>query len=241
MNKLTQVFNYEDRAVRTVLVDGEPWFVAKDVCEVLEIANASDALKRLDEDEVDSTEVTDSLGRNQGTNIVNEPGLYALILGSRKPEARQFKRWVTHEVLPTIRRTGSYGSQLPQNFAEALRLAADQAELIDRQTKQLEAARPKVQFYDAVASSRDAIPIGQAAKLLGLRGVGRNNLFRFLREQKILMADNIPYQEYVDRGYFRTIEQKWTTRDGETRISIKTLVYQRGLEFIRRKLEKEVS
>jgi len=108
MDKLSQVFQYEDKPVRTVVVNGEPWFVAKDVCDVLEIANSSDALKRLDEDEVDSTEVTDALGRKQVTNIVNEPGLYALILGSRKPEAKLFQRWVRHEVLPAIRQTGMY-------------------------------------------------------------------------------------------------------------------------------------
>lgn len=239
MDKLTQVFEYESRPVRTVLVDGEPWFVAKDVCDVLEIANSSDALRRLDSDEVDSTEVTDSLGRNQVTNIVNEPGLYALILGSRKPEARLFKRWVTHEVLPSIRRTGVYSAQLPKTLSEALYLAAEQAAMLEHQQRLLEAAKPKTEFFDAVASSKDAIQIGDAAKVLAIPGMGRNKLFEFLREQGVLMKDNIPYQEYIDRGYFRTIEQKWTTREGETRISIKTLVYQRGLDYIRRLLKSE--
>lgn len=240
MDKLTQVFEYESKPVRTVLVDGEPWFVAKDVCDILEIGNPSDAMKRLDDDERALVSIE---GASNGlpVNAVNEPGLYNLVMGSRKPEAKLFQRWVRHEVLPSIRRTGTYGNQIPATYAEALRLAADQAELIEQQAKQLEAAKPKVQFFNAVANSRDAIPMGQAAKVLGIKGMGQNNLFKFLRDESILMSDNIPYQEYIDRGYFRTIEQKWTTRDGETRISIKTLVYQKGLNFIRRRLEREVS
>lgn len=238
MDKLTQVFEYENRPVRTVLVDGEPWFVAKDVCEVLDISKHRDAVARLDDDERGPV-LVDTPGGPQQMIAVNEPGLYALIMTSRKPEARQFKRWVTHEVLPSIRRTGSYSAQLPKTFSEALYLAAEQAAMLEHQQRLLEAAKPKVEFFDAVASSKDAIQIGDAAKVLGIPGMGRNKLFEFLRAQGVLMKDNIPYQEYIDRGYFRTIEQKWTTRDGETRISIKTLVYQRGLDYIRRLLKDD--
>lgn len=104
-------FNYEGRHVRTVVVDDEPWWVAKDVCEVLEITNHRDAVGRLDDDEKDAVGLTDAIGRTQETTVVNEPGLYTLILGSRKPEAKAFKRWITHEVLPTIRKTGTYSTQ----------------------------------------------------------------------------------------------------------------------------------
>jgi prophage antirepressor-like protein len=106
-----KVFKYNGSQVRTIMQDGEPWFVAKDVCEILELGNITLALDRLEEDEFSSTKVTDSLGREQETYIVNEPGLYSLVLGSRKPEAKQFKRWITHEVLPTIRQTGSYSTK----------------------------------------------------------------------------------------------------------------------------------
>lgn len=108
MNELAKVFNYEATEVRTFLVDGQPWFVAKDICNILDIKNATDSLKNLDQDDLDTTEVIDSLGRPQITNIVNESGLYQLIFQSRKPEAKNFKRWVTHEVLPSIRKTGTY-------------------------------------------------------------------------------------------------------------------------------------
>ncbi|MCM3294247.1 Bro-N domain-containing protein, partial [Paenibacillus sp. MER 180] len=121
MNQL-QVFNFSGNDIRVVTKDGQPWWVAKDVCEVLEIKNNRDALARLDEDEkgVDST---DTLGGAQQVQVVNEPGLYSLILGSRKPEAKQFKRWITHEVIPTIRKTGAYSvPTLTPNEAIALSL-----------------------------------------------------------------------------------------------------------------------
>lgn len=104
MNQIQKLFNYHGSQLRTVVVDNEPWFVAKDVCEILEIKNPTDALKRLDEDE----RARFNLGRQGDTNIVNEYGLYNLVLGSRKPEAKEFKRWITHEVIPSIRKTGSY-------------------------------------------------------------------------------------------------------------------------------------
>ncbi|MCY8083248.1 ORF6C domain-containing protein [Bacillus inaquosorum] len=111
MNQLQQVFNYQDQQVRTVVKDGQPWFVAKDVCNVLNHSNHKVAVSRLDEDEVSKVYLTDSLGRNQKTTVANEAGLYSLILTSNKPEAKQFKRWITHEVIPTIRKTGAYNQQ----------------------------------------------------------------------------------------------------------------------------------
>jgi len=102
MHQLQRIFVFNGKPVRTLVINNEPWFVAKDVCEILEISNPTMALQRLDEDERSKF----NLGRQGETNIVNEPGLYTLILGSRKPEAKQFKRWITHEVIPTIRKTG---------------------------------------------------------------------------------------------------------------------------------------
>lgn len=107
MDKLTQVFRYEDQPVRTVVMDGQPWFVAKDVCDILELGDVSKAVSRLDEDEKGTNSIP-TPGGNQEMLVINEPGLYSLILGSRKPEAKLFKRWVVHEVLPAIRQTGMY-------------------------------------------------------------------------------------------------------------------------------------
>ena len=112
-------FTYNSQQVRTIIKDGEPWFVAKDVCDILEIGNANMAAARLDDDEVSQTEVIDSVGRLQNTNIINESGLYNLILRSDKPQAKPFRKWVTSEVLPSIRKTGSY-SVKPVTALEAL-------------------------------------------------------------------------------------------------------------------------
>lgn len=116
MNQLQRVFNYQGAQIRTVTKDGEIWFVAKDVCDALGILDARKSVNLLDEDERNSIPVIDSLGRNQETLIINEPGLYSLILKSRKPEAKAFKRWITHEVLPSIRQTGQYQNPYQTQF-----------------------------------------------------------------------------------------------------------------------------
>ena len=244
MSNLPQVFNYQDHNVRTVLIDGEPWFVAKDVCDILELEQVSRAMDRLDTDERALLKVTHPQSPDKliEVNGVNEPGLYQLIFASNKPEAKQFKRWITHEVIPTIRKTGSYSIQqkLPQSYAQALRELAETVEQKEKLEKENQKMQPKAEFFDAVVDSKDAIPIGDAAKVLDM-GYGRNKLFQKLRDEGVLMQNNVPYQHYIDRGYFRVVEQKWTTPAGETKISIKTLVYQRGLDYIRRLLQKQTA
>lgn len=108
---IQQLFQYNGNQVRTVSIDGEPWFLVKDVCDILELTNQGNAVARLDEDEKQTIRLTDTLSRNPNMTIVNEPGLYSLINRSRKPEAKVFQRWVNHEVLPSIRKTGSYSVQ----------------------------------------------------------------------------------------------------------------------------------
>ena len=132
------VFNYESQPIRTVSVDGEPWFVLKDVCDVLGISHVTNTARRLEEDEVAQTDLIDSKGRNQRAYIVNEPGLYNVILRSDKPEAKAFKRWVTHEVLPVLRRTGSY-QVAPLSTAEQLLQSAQLMVEHERRMKELEA------------------------------------------------------------------------------------------------------
>lgn len=126
-----QIFNYQSNEVRTVEMDGEPWFVLKDVCTVLGISHITDTAKRMDEDEVGQTEVIDSMGRKQSTYIINESGLYNVILRSDKPEAKPFRKWVTSEVLPQIRKTGSY--MLPKMTKEMQAIF-----LLDNRTAQLD-------------------------------------------------------------------------------------------------------
>ncbi len=127
---------------------------------------------------------------------------------------------------------------VPTTFAEALRLAADQQEKIEEQAKLLEEQKPKVEFFDTVADSKTAISMNDVAKVLGIKGMGRNNLFEFLRNEKILMSNNVPFQIYVDRGYFRVIEQKYM-KNGEPCMNIKTLVYQKGVDFISKTIKNK--
>lgn len=134
MNNELQIFNYQSREVRTVIIDGEPWFVLKDVCAVLGIADHKVAARRLEEDEVCQIPLTDSLGRMQETSIINESGLYNVILRSDKPEAKPFRKWVTGKVLPSIRKTGSYGSRTVLSPAEQL---LEQAKLMVEQEKRI--------------------------------------------------------------------------------------------------------
>ncbi|KQQ65730.1 phage antirepressor KilAC domain-containing protein [Microbacterium sp. Leaf320] len=173
-----EVFRYEDAELRTILIDGQPWFSAIDVCDVLEIGNASQALTRLDADER-------TLISNEGRslNVVSEAGLFSLILGSRKPEARAFKRWVTHEVLPSIHRTGAY--VVPESPEQLMARAVIQAqELIARKDEQIAALAPRAEAWDELASAEGDYEVGDAAKILARAGVetGRQRLFTQLAD-----------------------------------------------------------
>lgn len=154
MNALT-LFNYQNQDVRTVIIEGEPWFVLADVCRVLEIANPSDTATRLDSDALGTAEVIDVLGRPQQARTVSESGLYEVVFLSRKPEARAFKRWITHEVIPAIRKTGSYSVAAPaptelsrRDLARMIIAAEDEA---DRQRERAEVAEG---FRDMVERSK---------------------------------------------------------------------------------------
>lgn len=233
MNELQIFNNAEFGEVRTVEINGEPWFVASDICKALELSNTTVAMERLDDDEKSKF----NLGLSGGdTNCVNEYGLYTLVLASRKENARRFRRWITHDVIPQIRETGGY--HLPQTYAEALRALADKAEQAEQLRIENEEMKPKAEFFDAVTDSKDAIPMAEVAKVLNM-GIGRNTLFKLLRQMRILQSDSVPYQEYIDRGYFRVVEQKYAKPYGEIGINIKTLVFQKGVDFIRKQLIKE--
>lgn len=127
--------------------------------------------------------------------------------------------------------------EIPNSFSEALMLAAKQAEQIELQQSQIKILEPKAEFYDAVTESSDTIDIGSVSKILNL-GIGRNKLFQLLRDKSILMQNNQPYQNYVDRGYFRVIESKFSKPDGSTHINLKTVVYQKGIDFIKKQIKQ---
>ena len=240
---MTNVFHYETLPVRTVTIDGAPWFVARDVCGVLELVNTTKALRGLDDDEKGLT-IIQSLGGNQETNIVSESGLYSLILRSRKPEAKLFKRWITHEVIPTLRKTGYYqmtaqanpSAQNPYSLVEVLGLALQSELERQRLSGQVAQLAPKADFFDRVADSEDTFSLGETAKLLKFDGYGRNNLIYFLRAEGILMTNNIAVQRYVNRGYFSVVQSEYTDPAGVTHVRAVTRVYEKGIDFIRRRL-----
>lgn len=255
MNELSIFENPQFGKIRVIEQDGEPWFVATDVCDVFRESNRNRAMQSLADDEKGYTQMT-TPGGLQNMSTVNESGLYSLLFSMQPTKSRgmsdeyiegkerllrEFRRWVTHDVIPSIRKHGAYMTPdaIEQTLNDpdfiiglATRLKAANAEKAAQQ-KYIEVLEPKADFYDAVAGSKDAISISDAAKVLGIKNLGQNTLFKILREKKILDRDNKPYQEYIDRGYFRTIEQKFT-KHGETNIYIKTLVYQRGLDYIRK-------
>lgn len=250
MNQL-QVFNFDGNEVRTVLIDGEVWFVGKDIGGVLGYSNTRDAITRhvdeLDQIILTSQNTTLENMPNRGMVGVNESGVYALIFGSKLPEAIEVKRWVTSKVLPTIRKHGAYmtteviektltNPDFIIGLATELKNLQEQNRSLEDKNKEM---TPKALFFDQVASSKDAVEMGKVAKVLNIPGFGRNKLFEFLRNNGVLMKNNLPYQRYCDSRHFRVIETKYTTPEGEVKVSFKTLVYQKGLDYIRKLVEQE--
>lgn len=222
-----QVFEYQNNKVRTVDMGGEAWFVLKDVCKVLDITDHKVVARRLDEDEVCQTPLTDSMGRQQSTTIINESGLYHVILRSDKPEAAPFRRWVTNDVLPAIRKTGSYNvPQLTRSQLLATALIAAHEEL-EEKDKQIETMKPKALFADAVSASSQSILVGEMAKLLSQNGIqmGQNRLFSWMRENGYLIKDrkrtdyNMPTQKSMELRLFEIKETSIAHSDGHTSIN----------------------
>ena len=239
MNEL-QIFNSEEfGSVRTITKDNEPMFCLADVCKALELEQVSRVKSRLKEDGVTNSKVIDRLGREQEATFINESNLYKVIFQSRKPSAERFTDWVTDEVIPSIRKNGGYIANQEQMtpeqiVANALVVAHN---IILQKERQIEEMKPKAEFFDAVADSKTAISMNEVAKVLNIKGYGRNNLFEFLRNSKVLDRWNVPYQRYVDNGWFRVIEQHYQ-KNGEPIVTTKTLVYQKGVDGIRKMIEK---
>lgn len=245
MNDVTIFRKDEFGAVRAVMLEGEPWFVAADVCRALGIGNSSDAVKRLDDDEHALVSIEGLSRGNDKANIINEPGLYGLVLASRKPEAKAFKRWITHEVIPEIRKTGGYvaGQEMmddDQLLANALMVA--QRKIAER-NKQLEAANakiqadaPKVLFAETVEKAETCISIGTLAKILNQAGldIGERRLFERLRNDKWLNSKgrnwNIPSQKSMDMGLMR-VHESTISRSSGIQINKTPLITGKGQRF----------
>jgi len=240
-----QVFSYEGNEVRTVQKGSEILWVLKDVCGILGIEKYRDAATRLDDDEREPV-LVDTLGGRQEMIAVTESGLYSIILLSRKPEAKKFKRWVTHEVLPTIRKHGAYVT--PAKLEELMNdpdswikvLTALKEERAAKERLQLEATenKPKVIFADAVSVSEGTILIGELAKILKGNGIeiGQNRLFEKLRQDGYLIKRkgsdyNAPTQRAMELGLFRVKETAITHSDGHVTISKTTKVTGKGQQY----------
>jgi len=250
MNQLKK-FVFENQQVRVIYINNEPWFVTKDICDVLEIGNPSQALNRLEDDEKHTIILNEGIG-NPYKSVVNEPGLYTLILGSRKYEAKNFKRWITHEVIPSIRKHGAY--MTPDTIEKVLNdpdtIIQLATTLKEERAKRMEAEalaerqKPKVLFANAVEASDTSILIGQLAKLITQNGVpiGQNRLFSWLRKERYLGRKgahyNDPTQYAIERGWFEVVERTINNPDGSVRITRTTKVTGKGqVYFINKFLE----
>lgn len=247
MSNEIQRFEFKGAALRTLTDEnGEPWFVAKDVCDVLEPSNVGQVLARLDDDEKSSITLNDGTPGNPNKAIVSESGLYALVLASRKPEAHEFKRWVTHEVLPQIRKTGGYIPTTDVDddmtiLAKAVmigqRTMEEQKRRIAEQSEHIKALEPKARFADAVAASDGTCLIGELAKMLRQNGlnIDQNRLFEILRQDGYLGKTgsnrNVPTQKAMDLGLFRIKETAITHSDGHVTINRTAKVTGKGQTY----------
>lgn len=241
MNDLKIFENKEFGEIRTVVKDGEPWFVGKDVAEILGHSNPQRALRDyIDDDDKGVTKIV-TPGGTQTMAIINESGLYSLILSSKLPNAKKFKKWVTGEVLPSIRKNGGYivGQETMSDdelMARALQVAQNKIQERDRQ---IETMKPKAIFADAVAASHTSILVGELAKILKQNGVniGQNRLYEWLRENGYLIRGNkrtdrnAPTQRSMDMGLFEVKISTVVNSDGSVRETRTTKVTGKGQQY----------
>lgn len=250
-----QIFDNEEFGrVRTTTIDGQPYFVGKDVATILGYAKPLNALAtHVADDDSLKQGLIDSIGRIQDTIFINESGLYSLVLLSKMPRAKQFKRWVTAEILPTIRKTGGYVASedtfletyMPYATEETKALFKTQLQHIRQLNQKIKADAPKVLFADAVSASQTSILVGDLAKLLKQNGVniGARRLFEWMRQNGYLMrkgeARNMPTQRSMEAGLFEVKETTITNGDGSVRITRTTKVTGKGQQFFVNKFLKE--
>ena len=242
-NMIKTFVNEKFSKVRTVIKDGEPWLVGKDVAEILGYSNTRDALSRHVDTEDKTTVVISDSGSNykSKTTIINESGFYSLVLSSKMPRAKEFKRWVTATILPTLRRTGGYVSNeemfienylpfLDEPYQNLFRL---QMMAINQLNERIRHDEPLVEFAEQVSDTTNLIDMNAMAKLARAENipVGRNRLYSWLKGKGVLMANNLPYQTFIDRGYFSVKESVFETPT-MTKTYQQTFVTGKGQLFI---------
>lgn len=221
-NNSVQLFEYSGQQVRTVTIENEPWFVLADACKVLDLSNPTMAATRIDSDDLSTAEVIDSMGRTQNARIVNESGLYDLAFMSRKPEARDFKRWVTRVVLPEIRKTGSYVAKPKSLEEQALEIMGALQERVNEQAKELEVARPLAEHTKHLRQSAGLETVGDIANRIQAWAAENAPDYKVLHrdvwdlagELDILIRGNTVRN---NRATSRALASKWV-RESETEI-----------------------
>ncbi|WP_297739648.1 phage antirepressor [uncultured Tessaracoccus sp.] len=237
-------FQYEGSAVRTLLIDREPWFVLADLCKALDLAKPSRVAMRI-ADDMKGAHLVSTPGGQQEMTIVSEAGMYEVVIRSDKPEAATFRRWITTEVLPSIRKTGQYGTasaleaQIPKTLPDALRAYAREVEAREAMEAYARELEPKADNYDRFMSADGTYSVGAVAKMLG---PSQNKLFAELRNVGVLIAKgamaNTPYQQYMH--HFAVKAYEYTRSDGTVGSSYTTRVQPSGVDFIARKLGRYV-
>lgn len=240
MNEIIEVFNNaEFGSIRTAKINNDIYFVGKDVADALGYVDTNKAVSMHvdDEDKKLNDKTSPSFGQ-RGATLINESGLYSLVLSSKLESAKRFKRWITADVLPALRRTGSYSLNIPQTLPEALRAYADEVEQHNKTKALVEAQRPKVIFADAVSTSESDILVGDLAKLLNQNGyaVGQNRLFEQLRNEGFLISRkgnsyNMPTQRAMEMGLFRIKETAITHSDGRVSLNKTPKVTGKGQQY----------
>jgi anti-repressor protein len=246
-------FNYKGTQVRTIDKDGEPWFVLKDVCDVLDLGTPARVAERLDGDEVSLTHITDSIGRQQETTIINESGLYNVILRSDKPQAKPFRKWVTNEVLPSIRKHGAYVTPAkledimndPDAWIKMLTTIKDERTARIAAEATVAEQAPKVLFADSVAGSKDCINVGTLSKILKQNGqnIGEHGIYEWLRANRYVIKEpgrsyNRPTQRSMELGIMSVKESTRISASGNTHIDAVTLITGKGQQYFIQKFSK---
>lgn len=247
MEQGLQIFNHPQFGeIRALVIGGEPWFIGKDVAVCLGYSNSRDALARHVENEDKNTVANhDGTAGNPNLTVINESGLYSLVLSSKLPDAKKFKRWVTHDVLPTIRKTGGYVSNedlflntyLPYADDGTKKLFSATLSALRAANQKIEADRPKVLFADAVSVTKSDITVGELSKLLKQNGinVGRNRLFEILRSNGFLIREkgkdrSLPTQRSMELGLFR-VKESTIHANGEVLLSRTPYVTGKGITY----------
>lgn len=225
------IFDFEKQPVRTVIIDNEIWFVASDVTKILGYLDGRKAI--ITHTKGSFKMKLPTKGGLQELTLINESDLYLLVLKSETNNSKKFQEWVTSKVLPSIRKTGSYSvtpkKELSIEEMTLLVIQNMQSKIADQQ-KQLEEQKPKVEFAEKIVNTKNGVSIGDFAKAIGM---GQNKLFDWLRKNKYLMSNNIPYQQYIDNGYFKVIE--WVL-EKKNEAKFKTLITGKGQEYISSKI-----